>query len=36
MDTKTQQQYAETFHGLHKRGDPPRRTTKRSARYLRG
>ena len=22
MDTKTQQQYAETFHGLHKRGDP--------------
>ena len=22
MDTKTQQQYAETFHGLHKTGDP--------------
>lgn len=22
MDAKTQQQYAETFHGLHKRGDP--------------
>jgi len=22
MDTKTQQQYAETFHGLHKQGDP--------------
>jgi len=22
MDTKTQEQYAETFHGLHKRGDP--------------
>ena len=22
MDTKTQQQYAETFRGLHKKGDP--------------
>src|ERR1700746_2985080 len=22
MDAKTQQQYAETFHGLHKKGDP--------------
>jgi len=22
MDTKTQQQYAETFHGLHRKGDP--------------
>jgi 2-methylisocitrate lyase-like PEP mutase family enzyme len=22
MDTRTQQQYAETFRGLHKKGDP--------------
>ena len=22
MDAKTQQQYAETFHGLHMKGDP--------------
>jgi 2-methylisocitrate lyase-like PEP mutase family enzyme len=22
MDAKTQQQYAETFHGLHRKGDP--------------
>ena len=22
MDANTQQQYAETFHGLHKKGDP--------------
>jgi hypothetical protein len=22
MDAKTQRQYAETFHGLHKKGDP--------------
>src|SRR5215471_1408698 len=22
MDSKTQQQYAETFHGLHRKGDP--------------
>ena len=22
MDLKTQQQYAETFHGLHRNGDP--------------
>ncbi len=22
MDARTQQQYAETFHGLHRKGDP--------------